>query len=560
MKLPLRITILLLGVAAFTQGQTALSTIMPSDLKPLNITEVPTFDHDVLLLEDTRIEEEGGRTNHGRIAEINLNCTQDGVWSTMPNGDSVWQLRVKTEGAIAVSAFFSQLALPVGSTLILYPIDRSYYVGPYTHEDCIPEGIFATSEVLGDDAILEYYQPASVVGTAKIAIRGIGHFYRNIYDFRDENSERGGGSAACEVDINCPEGDDWQQERDAVVRLTLVEGNFIGNCTGRLVNNTALDCKKYILTALHCAVDASASDLLSSSVTFGYQRSGCGTGAASTVKTKTGLVRRADSNDNGGDSGSDFLLMEMDDPIPASWNPFWAGWESSSTAPGACIGIHHPAGDAKKISTTNANTYSGSWGASGTHWGVEWIATESGWGVTEGGSSGSPLFNMNHRIVGTLTGGGSCCTTNGCGPGTSPTADDSYGKMNRHWTSNPNAANQKLKVWLDPGNTGITSLGGSYNNIGSACTPALAIEELLNFSDIQLYPNLASNYVNIYSEKYQRITEIRMFDSAGLLIRSFNMNTDKIEVDLSGTPNGLYYFSFIESGGNHVTKKLTVIH
>lgn len=559
MKLPIGISVLCIALSVYAKGQNDLTTIMPTDVRLLNLIEVASFDHEKLLEEDTRIEDEGGRSNHGRIADISLNAQHDGTWTTLPNGDLVWQIRFRSQNAKAVNVYFSQLALPVGSTLILYPTDKSYFEGPYTSEDCIPEGIFATTEVFGDEAVLEYHQPADVVGNPKIAIRGIGHFYRHIYDYRSEESERGGGSGSCQVDVNCPEGAEWQQERDAVVRLTLVEGNFIGNCTGTLVNNTAMDCKKYILTALHCAVNSDAGDLLSSSVRFKYQRSGCGTGSAISTFSKTGLIRRADSNDGGGASGSDFLLVEMDDDIPASWDPFWAGWQAANTTPGQCVSIHHPSGDRKKISTTNNNPYSTSWQAPGTHWGVEWIQTESGWGVTEGGSSGSPLFNSNHLIVGTLTGGLSCCTTNGCGSFTSPTADDKYGKMNVHWTGNPNAANQKLKVWLDPINSGVTTLAGSYKSGSTACTPT-SVEELITFDDVQLYPNLASNYVNIYSEKYQKIREIRMFDAAGNLVKNIQMNSDRIEVDLSSVSNGLYYFSFIENGGNHVTKKLTVIH
>mgnify|MGYP000502627315 CR=1 FL=1 len=35
--------------------------------------------------------------------------------------------------------------------------------------------------------------------------------------------------------------------------------------------------------------------------------------------------------------------------------------------------------------------------------------TANGHAVTEGGSSGSPLFNQNKQIVGTLSGGSSSC-------------------------------------------------------------------------------------------------------------------------------------------------------
>ena len=36
---------------------------------------------------------------------------------------------------------------------------------------------------------------------------------------------------------------------------------------------------------------------------------------------------------------------------------------------------------------------------------VGWVSNANGWGVTEGGSSGSPLFNSNGLQIGTLTGG-----------------------------------------------------------------------------------------------------------------------------------------------------------
>ena len=98
----------------------------------------------------------------------------------------------------------------------------------------------------------------------------------------------------------------------------------------------------------------------------------------------------------------------------------------------------------------------------GSHWGVDWVSTANGHGVTEGGSSGAPLFDNAGRIVGTLTGGGSFCSQ-------VPNTDtDAYGKVSYHWTNNPNAANEKLGVWLDPGNTGTLTFDGTY----FPCTPA----------------------------------------------------------------------------------------
>ena len=47
-----------------------------------------------------------------------------------------------------------------------------------------------------------------------------------------------------------------------------------------------------------------------------------------------------------------------------------------------------------KISTYTTTLGTGTWsgGISSGHWTVRWAATTNGWGVTEGGSSGSPLL------------------------------------------------------------------------------------------------------------------------------------------------------------------------
>jgi PKD repeat protein len=96
------------------------------------------------------------------------------------------------------------------------------------------------------------------------------------------------------------------------------------------------------------------------------------------------------------------------------------------------------------------------WGGStpNTHWRIVWSSNANGYGVTEGGSSGSPLFNNSAgRIIGTLTGGGANCNAQ--------TAPDSYGKIAYHWTSNGAANNRRLKPFLDPANTGALTQNGS---------------------------------------------------------------------------------------------------
>jgi hypothetical protein len=111
--------------------------------------------------------------------------------------------------------------------------------------------------------------------------------------------------------------------------------------------------------------------------------------------------------------------------------------------------IHHPSGDLKKISFENNAVPQGTWSGAQT-----WEVQQWDDGITEGGSSGSPLFDQNHRIIGQLFGGASACngsTENGQG--------DSYGRFGVSWDAG-SSASSRLKEWLDPGNTGTLILDG----------------------------------------------------------------------------------------------------
>jgi hypothetical protein len=305
---------------------------------------------------------------------------------------------------------------------------------------------------------------------------------------------------------------------------------------------------------MHCGVGVSDAEWLQCSVRFKYQKSGCGSGSSPSTSNRVGVFHLADSNDGGGNSGSDFLLVEMEDDLPASYNVFYAGWDSRSVTPADVVGIHHPAGDVKKISTAT-NIVSGTWGASGYHWRVSWMATETNHGVTEGGSSGSPIFNENKLIVGQLTGGSSFCT--------SLTAPDFYGKMDKSWDDNPNIATQKLKEWLDPIDTGEPFMHGAYldaNNASQPCLPLNIEERELEFTDVQIYPTVADDQLNIRSAEFRRLQEYRVFNAHGALIAAAPFRSEQEEVNCAVLAAGVYFITFVSEEGGHLTKKFVVEH
>ncbi len=85
------------------------------------------------------------------------------------------------------------------------------------------------------------------------------------------------------------------------------------------------------------------------------------------------------------------------------------------------------------------------------------MATANGHSVTEGGSSGSPLLNSNHRVIGQLYGAGQNCANPNCSDPAKDIAN--YGKFSVSWTSNNAADNRRrLNYWLDPAGTNPNTL------------------------------------------------------------------------------------------------------
>src|SRR5690606_20202634 len=188
--------------------------------------------------------------------------------------------------------------------------------GAFLDKHVQSHGYFTTDMIFGESCVIEYYEPLLVKGEGHFTITQVSHAYRMV----------GASSAAdtCEVDVNCSEGEGWQAQRDAVVRIRVVDPEGTGYCTGVLMNNTAQDCRPYILTAMHCAEESTVAHFNQFVFRFGYQRAGCDSGQLLQGANMNGCVKRADSNDGGGNQGSDFLLLELNDPLTADLVPYFA--------------------------------------------------------------------------------------------------------------------------------------------------------------------------------------------------------------------------------------------
>jgi hypothetical protein len=232
-------------------------------------------------------------------------------------------------------------------------------------------------------------------------------------------------------------------------------GQYI--CSAALINNTSQDLTPYVLTAWHCVEPETPGEHNYFTFYFNHESSSCNGSSGYYGHSETGSYLRSSGNIN----TSDFALLEMDDDPPSWWNPYFSGWKRNTSAPTIGAGIHHPGGDPKKINFDNDQAYSCSWYGTSTHWCLTWDD-----GGTAGGSSGSPIFDDNQYIVGQLTGG----TGADCGGGT-----DYYGKISKSWSNSTNDS-YNLKAWLDPSNTGVYTLDGTYDggSIIYGCTDSSA--------------------------------------------------------------------------------------
>lgn len=266
------------------------------------------------------------------------------------------------------------------------------------------DGVYWTPATDGDMQIIEVYRPAHVKATqTRLQAPQISHLItNNRNDFKI--IEKVGESGTCNINAVCRVdalGPAYVQAKNAVAHMVFVEAGKSYICTGTLINDTTASTQvPYFYSAAHCISDQTVANTLNTY--WGYENTGCTT--ANGVKQNP-LTGGADMLFV--DSASDALLLRLKNAAPAAAT--FAGWDASAVALNAdVVAIHHPSGDAKKVSFGKS--------MSGSPYPERFAA---GWleGTTEGGSSGSGIFTRytdnSYRLRGGLYGGWATCANSG---------------------------------------------------------------------------------------------------------------------------------------------------
>lgn len=428
--------------------------------------------------------------------ETNLNICNSGQWNTI--GDrNVWRLAISSVNAYSLNITFSDFYIPKDAEMYIYNADTTNVLGAFTSEN--NADIMPTVPVCGDIVIVEYSEPVDAEFQGFFNIVQVAHDFKGIF--------ASSSLSQCQIPIDSEIATDWKDEKRSVCKI-IVGGTTL--CTGTLLNTVDNSFKPYVLTARHCI---HSEKLAQSSVFyFNYDDEN----ADSQYIYGSSLVAVKDNDDG----FLDFSLVKLNQNVPNAYGAYYAGWDASGDVPEDVVCIHHPNGAPKKIAVANDSLPVASYRYydDSTFWNVaEWNV-----GATEVGSSGAPLFNSDHKVVGVLSGGDSDCSY--------PLND--YFQMFSVCYNRYQSETMQLERWLNPQGTDIVKIDGSYNLDNSLTA---SVEK----SELQISPNPASSHICVTASR--QIVKVDVVSVYGWLAMSQTVHSQQsATIDIANLRQGLY--------------------
>lgn len=375
-----------------------------------------------------------------QTVEVMVQPSTQGIWDTLGDGSRLWRHAFTVDKASLLSLVFSPYKLNKGVKVFIYDPSQQNVLGAFTDLNNKSMNLLATSFIPGNTVIVEMQVPAYLKSYGQFGITELG------YDEEDQRLKSSrdpwyGESGWCNTDVNCVQSIPISTVKNAVVRIVF---NGSQRCTGTLLNTVEKTGAEYILTAAHCFTKytdnkpyAAESDANEAIFYFNYELPYCGGSGGYQFKSVSGATIRAWSDE------FDLALLELLEPVPFHYHPYYAGWDYSGKNPTGVFAIHHPWGDVKKLSIEQDSLQVVSFpNDNKTHYvgNAHWLVSRWEQGTTEAGSSGAPLFDQYGRITGTLTGGQANCGY---------PIKDYFQMFSRSWR-NDLIPGRELSEWLDP--------------------------------------------------------------------------------------------------------------
>lgn len=332
-------------------------------------------------------------------------------WVTHTDGGGIARLVVSSQDAKALRVGLDVAALPDGAELrfigsgnpglVVYSATaaeiRALRRESSTYWTPITEGAEQVIEI--------YLPPGASRSAARITVDSASHIFASPGNgFKEAKAL--GGSGSCNRDVICePQTAAFVNAKNSVAWMQYQSSGVSYICTGTLLNDGDVSSQiPYFYSANHCIGTQTEASTLNT--VWGYERTTCNSGFAPTNNIVAGgadLVYK--------DTNRDALLLKLRNSPPAG--AYFAGWDASTVTEGTNFtAIHHPSGDAKKVTRGQFMGFT----ALSEFGNQQYVTAAWTSGTTEGGSSGSAIFsqsNNEYYLRGGLFGGAAACSNSG---------------------------------------------------------------------------------------------------------------------------------------------------
>jgi hypothetical protein len=316
-----------------------------------------------------------------------------------PDGRLTWTTGFRSPGATAVRLFFEEGVLPLGAQIHIYSASGEIH-GPYDFGGGFPAEGFWTHTVFAEEVFVEVQLDEPPIpgpaGPFRLVISRLAHLER--LSAPEPLSIRG---TSCFVDASCVSASSFPSidvASKAVAQLIFQSGGSFYACSGALMNDTAGSFTPYLLTAHHCFGDQLAASSLQA--TWRFKTSSCGGvfPPENQFPSSLGATLLATS------TISDFTFVRLNQSPPAG--SYYLGWTTTdySTAGGTRIyRVSHPApsGLPWPQAYSSHSVESTPFPSVCSPQGNFIYSTDVQGGVAEG-SSGSPVYLSDGRVIGQL--------------------------------------------------------------------------------------------------------------------------------------------------------------
>jgi len=382
---------------------------------------------------------------------------------TSAEGKTAWTMAIRSPGAFGMRIHFSHFEVgPAAVMVYAQGVQGVVAHGPYTGKGPNGNGDFWTATLPGEVTFIE----VSGTNAPRLKITEILHFDKNP---AGSNEDKNGAAALlpCHVDVRC-----FGQPlvhpiaRDATVQMNYTDGGLGYVCTGTILNDlddeTAMP---YFLTAYHCISTQVVTNTLE--VVFFWHRDACN----GTLPNYFALPRMnggALLGTNSTASGNDMSFIRLNGDLPGGSG--LAGW-TTAAPPASFAGIHHPGGSWKRVTIQHVESVVSPCQNTPTS---QYHYTLQDSGITEGGSSGSGIFDSGARLMGQLL--GSC----------PPFSGFVYACNNRNQYNNIygrfSVTYPIIRRWLEIGGTIHIDRAYGGTELGTPTQPFNTVGEANNFA------------------------------------------------------------------------------